>query len=116
MDTHVRVKLTDVVACACGHSAPLKSFKFVLWQRFREPGCSKAASGYYYCQCQLHLPLLSGEVEVPNLGESAKKEYAKPIAFRQGGSNRWPRVILSFPDKDKVLKPEKVERLESVIS
>lgn len=132
MDHPIPVKPTDVVKCRrCSHSAPLQSFRFVSWQTFREPNLRgklvSVTSGYFYCQCQADLPLLSDEVKLPDSsdGKKAKKiRYAKPIAYRQGGSNRWPRIILSFPKRDRIVKrvraktfePSRLETLELVCS
>jgi|SRR3989344_6187616 len=128
MKNPVPVKLTDVIQCHCGHSAPLKSFKFVPWLKFREPGCERAVSGYYYCRCQDGLPLPSGKVKSSALvgkkkrrkiERSERRGFARPIAFRQGGSRKDPRIILSFPpepDQDEALEPGQALVLETVAS
>ncbi len=125
MDKPICVKLTDEVLCHCGHSASLKSFKFVSWLKFREPGCEHAVSGYYYCQCQANLPLPSGRIKlsilvgikkIRKMEERLKNGYAKPIAFRQGGSRKEPRIILSFPERDRILQSSQAETLQLVVS
>ncbi len=98
-----------MVKCQCGHSAPLKTFRFVSWQTFSEPNkkgkLGSVISGYYYCVCQDGLPL-------PEDKARTNQKTARPIAYRQGGNNRWPRIVLSFPDEATITEPEQVETLQ----
>lgn len=94
MQQDIFCKLYDRLECVCGYSALLQDFTFVPWERLPEPGGRTALTGYYFCACQLHLDLSSGA--------------AKPIAYRQGGDDADPRIIISDPIRVKI-----VEKLSS---
>ncbi len=89
----VYCKLTDVIECECGRNAKLGEFMFVPWYILPDPGGKMSWAGYFYClSCQTMLDVQTGQ--------------ARPIAYRQGGSEDNLRIVLSYPDRDKIIKAE----------